>query len=121
MLTRVDIKSRVASLQAEVRAKSDITKERVLGELEAIMDSKISDYLDFDGLFLKFKPFSELTDKQIRAVEAIKETKYGVELKLHGKNWTIERICKMLGFDAPIKGEISTDFGAFLQRINTVG
>jgi len=107
LLNKVEIAARVKVLQEELKAKSDLTKERVLSELEAILDSKITDYLDFDGIFISFKPFSDLTEKQIKAIESIKEGKHGLELKLHGKSWTIDRICKMLGYDAPIRGELT--------------
>jgi phage terminase small subunit len=107
LLNKGEIRERVKELQDELKAKSDLTKERVLSELEAILDSKITDYLDFDGVFIYFKPFSDLTESQVKAIESIKQGKNGLELKLHGKSWTIERICKMLGYDAPIKGELT--------------
>ncbi len=88
---------------------SEITKRQVLDELKNILDAKISDYVEFDGKKLKFKDFVKLTEKQLKAIESIKETKHGIELKLHGKSWTIERICKMLGFDAPVKQEMKLD------------
>ena len=99
---------RIKELQDELKEKSDITKERVLDELEAILDAKITDYLDFNGKTIKFKNFKDLTEKQVRAIEGIKKGKNGIEIKLHGKSWTIERICKMLGYDAPqrIEGEL---------------
>lgn len=88
---------------------SEISKLRVLEELENILDAKISDYVEFDGKKLKFKDFDKLTEKQLKAIESIKETKHGIELKLHGKSWTIERICKMLGYDAPVKQDVKLD------------
>lgn len=110
LLKSSKVATRVSELQAEIKAKSDITKERVLDELSAILDAKITDYLEFDGTIIRFKNLGDLTDRQIRAVESIKEGKNGIELKLHGKNWSIDRICKMLGFDAPVVME---------QRLNT--
>ena len=107
LINNVKIASRIEILQAELKAKSDISKERILEELAAILDSRITDYLDFDGVFISFKPSCDWTDKQVRAVESIKDGKNGIELKLHGKSWTVERICKMLGFDAPAKSEIT--------------
>lgn len=110
---------RVSELQAEVKAKSDITKERVLEELGAILEARVSDYVTIESVKITFedeeyteqrvtfKDFADLTDKQLRAVESVKKGKFGIELKLHGKSWTIERICKMLGFDEPIKQDIN--------------
>lgn len=31
-------------------------------------------------------------------IESIKHGKYGLEIKLHGIDWSIEKICKHLGF-----------------------
>lgn len=107
LLSRDNIGTRVKELQEELKAKSDITKERVIAELGAILNSKITDYLSFDGKTVTFKPFSELTEIQIKVIESIKEGKTGIELKLHGKSWTIERICKMLGFYNPTEHEIT--------------
>lgn len=95
------VTARLAELQEEQRKRSDITKERILKELECVLDANINDYVDFDGTTLRFKSFNDLTEKQLKAIESIKQGKRGIELKLHGKNWTIERICKMLGFDKP--------------------
>lgn len=107
LLKKDKISTRVKELQEELKQKSDISKDRILDELSAILDAKITDYVQFDGMNIKFKPFDELTEKQVKAIESIKEGRFGIELKLHGKSWTIERICKMLGFDTPEKVEHS--------------
>lgn len=50
---------------------------------------------------LRFKPFDELTEQQLMCIESIKQNRYGeIELKLHGKEWTIEKINKHIGFYA---------------------
>lgn len=96
-----NITARIKELQAELKAISDITKERVLEELSAIAFADIRDYVVFNGRSIRFKPFKDLTDRQAKAIESIKKGKNGIELHLHGKSWTIERICRMLGFDVP--------------------
>lgn len=105
LLNNPKITARIRELQARLQLKSNLTKERVLFELECIIDAQITDYLDFTGSRIKFKPFSELTQRQVKAIESIKKGRNGIELKLHGKSWSIERICKMLGYDAPEKFE----------------
>lgn len=107
LLNNPKVAARIKELQDELKAKSDIKKEHVLNKLSAILDSKITDYVDFNGEEVKFYDFNLLTDKQVEAIESIKHGKYGIELKLHGKSWTIERICRMLGFDAPIRNELT--------------
>lgn len=126
LLNNGDVAVRIKALQEELREKNIITKERILTELAAILDSRISDYVNLvttevevpmseeevdAGIppqyitvqKLVFKDFSELSDKQIKAIESIKQGRNGIELKLHGKSWTIERINAMLGYNAPEK------------------
>lgn len=130
MLNNDEVRVRIKALQDELSEKSTITKERVLSELDAIMGAKITDYVNLvtsevevpqtdeeieTGVTpryitvqkLEFKDFDRLTEKQIKAIESIKQGRNGIELKLHGKSWSIERICKMLGYDAPEKKELT--------------
>lgn len=100
-LRKLEIQEKIRELQIESRKKTEITKERILDELNCLLSSKITDYLSFNGSKITFKSFDKLTESQIKAIESIKETRHGIELKLHGKSWTIERVCKMLGFDGP--------------------
>ena len=41
-----------------------------------------------------------------RAVESVRVTREGIEIKLNGKAWSISRICKILGYDEPTKIDI---------------
>lgn len=117
LLSNGKITARVKELQGELKNTSDITKNRILHELECILNSKITDYVEFNGTNIKFKPFDTLSEDQIKAIESIKEGRNGIELKLHGKSWTIERICKMLGFDAPDKKDITAQIRANISII----
>ena len=101
-----NVSLRIDELKAKLQSKSDITKERILNELSSIVFADIRDYVVFENGELKFKPFSELTDSQAKAIESIKQTRDGFELKLHGKNWSMEKVCKMLGFDMPTVSEV---------------
>lgn len=117
---------RLHVLKEELKLTHDIKKERLLYELEAITTSRITDYIEIKDVIeimedpltgapvkvnkaiLSFKDFSKLTDQQIRAIEGIKDGKYGIELKLHGKSWSIDRVNKMLGQEAPKKTDITS-------------
>lgn len=107
LLKSGNVSVRVNELKTILQSKSDITKDAILNELRSIVFADIRDYVEFEDEVLRFKPFSELTDSQAKAIESIKQTKEGFELKLHGKNWSIEKVCKMLGFDAPTQIESS--------------
>lgn len=107
LLKNPNITARVKVLQDDLKAHSDIKKNAILEELSAIAFSDIRDYIVFNGKKITFKPFDKLTNRQAKAIESIKKGRNGIELRLHGKSWTIERICKMLGFDAPAQININ--------------
>ena len=105
LLATGKVKARVMELQGELKEKSDQSKDRILSELECILDAKITDYVELKSGLLKFKDFADLSERQVKAIESVKQGRNGIELRLHGKSWTIERICKMLGYDTPLKVE----------------
>jgi hypothetical protein len=102
-----NITARIKELQNELKSHSDIKKNEILEELSAIAFSDIRDYILFNGKRITFKAFDKLTNRQAKAIESIKKGRNGIELRLHGKSWTIERICKMLGFDSPTQLNIN--------------
>ena len=103
------IASAIEVEQKKLRIRAEISKGELLRHLENIVRSNIANYVEFDGNTVRFKAFSSLTPEQLEAIESIKEGKKGIELKLQGKSWSIERICKMLGYDEPEKKDITSD------------
>ncbi|KAA6316689.1 hypothetical protein EZS27_033036 [termite gut metagenome] len=99
LLDNGKVTARVNELQNELKAKSDITKERILKELECIAFANIGNYVEIKNGNVFFKDSSEWTDDMVKAVEYVEKAKEGIKIKLHGKNWSIARICRMLGFD----------------------
>ncbi len=117
----VKVMSRIQELQniaSEVAEKEfRIDSKEILGHLNILRKSRIDEYVDFVEIIknigidektgepikvseriLQFKPFEELTEEQLMCIESIKDTRNGIELKLHGKDWTIEKIAKHIGF-----------------------
>ena len=39
---------------------------------------------------VRFKPFDQLTENQLKAIESVKMGRNGIELRLHSKSWSIE-------------------------------
>lgn len=109
LLSLVKVQQFLQQLQAEARKRTDITKDEILAELANILRAKITDYLNFDGKKIQFKDFADLPESQIKAVEGIRQTRHGIELKLHGKAWTVEKICRILGFESPQTLDINLD------------
>ena len=127
--TRVSELKKIASEIAEKEFKTD--SRELLKHLTILRKSRIDQYVDFVDIevpyftenengeremkvkterVLQFKPFDQLTEEQLMCVESIKDTRNGIELKLHGKDWTIEKIAKHIGFyekDNTQKGVLS--------------
>lgn len=116
----VKVASRIEFLQSKIAAiaekKFNITQEEMLRHLNILRNSRIDEYVEFKTVTvhkynkagkkiasnketkLMFKPFDKLTPEQLMCIESIKETRFGIEIKLHGKDWTIEKINKHIGF-----------------------
>ena len=105
LLKKDNVATRVKELQSKLAEKHDISKERILADLNCYLDADIRNYVDFNGEELKFKPFDKLTKEQAKCIDSVKMGRNGLELKLNAKLVTIDRLCKMLGYDAPIKTE----------------
>lgn len=105
-----DIAAEIAETQFKIDSKT------LLSHLNILRKSRIDEYVDFVEIelvvgldeeqkeikkskrILQFKPFYQLTEEQLMCIESIKDTRNGIELKLHGKDWTIEKIAKHIGF-----------------------
>lgn len=111
----VSIRERIDELQAALAEKLEIKAEDIVKQLDEYRRSNIADYVELvteettviskEGVTtkpevqkLKFKDFKDLTDEQKRCIESIKETKHGIELKLHGTEWSIEKLNRHIGF-----------------------
>lgn len=115
--TRIAELKAIAANIAEEEFKID--SKELLNHLNILRKSRIDEYVDFVEIeiptitenaegnreisyrsetVLRFKPFDELTEEQLMCIESIKDTRNGIELKLHGKDWTIEKIAKHIGF-----------------------
>lgn len=117
----VNVTARIKELQEKVKIIAEeefnISIKEMLRHLDILRNARIDQYVtlmyekvitamvDDNGEPIWqevprviFKPFNELTSEQLMCIESIKETRYGIELKLHGKEWTIEKINKHIGF-----------------------
>ena len=121
LLSNGKITARVRELQEEQKNKSDITKEKILDELSSIAFSSIA---DMHNSWIKRAEFDKLTSKQKSAIKCIStkilkknigtsddpeivDVEY-VKIELHDKLKAIERISKMLGWDAPEKFNVTS-------------
>lgn len=101
LLKNPKVTQRIKGLQEEMRKRSDVTKEEVLRMLRGIMYADIRQFLTIKEGSVQWKDSTEWTDEMAMQVESVKQGKDGLELRLNSRTWSIQRICKMLGFDAP--------------------
>lgn len=126
LLRKVEITARVKELQNATAKRSDITKERILGELAKIGFSSIA---SMHNTWIDRKLFEELTDEQKASIKSISTRVRRaiindepieveeVKIELYDKLRALESISKMLGYDAPIKTEITGKGGESLRPI----
>ncbi|MBP1222649.1 terminase small subunit [Flavobacterium sp. 1355] len=121
-----NVGARIKELQSTVADIAEkefkITAEEMLRHLNILRKARIDEYVEYHEFEvpvttttgtgknktvqttiekrteLRIKPFDKLTEEQKMCIEGIKQTKYGIELKLHGKEWSIEKINKHIGF-----------------------
>ena len=121
LLNTSKVTARVKELQDEVKSTSDVTKERILHELSNIAFSSIA---DMHNTWIERKEFDLLSTQEKSAIKSIStkimkknigtsedpeivDVEY-VKVELNDKLKAIERICKMLGWDAPEKVNVTT-------------
>lgn len=108
LLDNGKIRARVREIQKKQERKSDITREEIMSFLKNIMYADIRDFIIIKEGKVTFKDSSEWTDGMAMQVESVRQTREGIELKLNGKAWTVQRLCRMLGLDEPQVIEVSS-------------
>jgi len=116
MLSNVKVQDRIAYLKAKRVERTEVNADDIVKQLEILRKANISEYVELitvkvprgkdkkgnevlvDIQEVRFKDFSELTQDQLSCIESIKQGKQGIELKLHGKEWTIEKLNRHIGF-----------------------
>ncbi len=115
-LRKPQIQEYLQEKQQERSKRTEITADFVLKELAAIASTRITDVVNVlnrpitmdDGSvinvpYVAVKNTAELTDAQKSAIASIKQTKNGVEIKMHDKVGTLKLIGDHLGMFAPVK------------------
>jgi phage terminase small subunit len=131
LLVNASIQEAIAKRQAALAKKAEVSQEKVLAEYARIGFAKLTDYVVWGGekhetvtkiggeegiqivdestLIATFTPSTDLTPDQAAAISELSITKEGsVKIKLHDKKGALDSICKMLGFNAPEKTDITS-------------
>lgn len=116
LLTINNIKDRMTYLKGKRAERCGVESDDVLRRLDIMSKANISEYVELKTIevqrgkdskgepvmvkiqVIKFKDFADLSQDQLSCIESIKEGKHGIELKLHGKEWTFEKINRHIGF-----------------------
>lgn len=107
-LKKPQILERIKELEKPVIEKLEIDENWVISKLKGFADSKITDYFKIENGEIVLKDFSDLTDAQISAIESIKQTKNGIEIKLVDKKGSTVDIGKHFGmFKEQLEGNIN--------------
>ena len=120
-LTKPHIQKRIKYMKENLAETSGISAMRVLKEHEKIA---FADAGQLREGWMSLKEFEQLTDDQKAIIQEIttKETKHGTEVKirLYDKQRSLDSINAMLGFDAPIKTELTGKDGKDLFQHKSI-
>lgn len=116
LLSNVKVKEKIKQLQVKASEKYGISMQRLVDEYKALALTTSADLMEYvDEMVLiepetdtkpavykkvrkaYLKPHSELSEKQRAAIQTIKETNQGVEIKLHDKKGALDSLTKILG------------------------
>lgn len=123
LLSSHKVAIRVDELKKELKERSNITKDRIIEELSTVGFSSMKNYYNN---WIDRKQFEDLSDAEKAAIKTIQVRTRKViaddniieieeiKVELYDKLKAIDTINKMLGFDAPVKTEVTGKDGASL-------
>lgn len=123
LLSKDKVRARVELLRSELQRRSDITKDEAVGILADIARANIVDALvvrksqDFTTILVG--DISKLPLNIQRSILSVKSSDKGYEVKLYNKIDAIEKLSKLLGWDAPVKQEVSSMYPNYTIQVVT--
>lgn len=112
---------RVRELQAALQARSDLNKDEAVNILTNIARANVVDMLEIKRtenyrVFL-IKDLSKLPVHFQLAIQSVKSTDRGFEVKMYSKIDALDRLSKIMGWDAPEKRDITTNGNSLSSNI----
>jgi phage terminase small subunit len=123
-LIKPNIQNYLTELKQKAAEESGITKKQLIDELAKIAFFDIRKIYNEDNSLLDIKSFDDDSASAVAGIEVdeIFEQRqlsgYTKKVKLHNKIAAIERVSKMLGYDAPAKTEHTGKDGLPIQTEN---
>jgi phage terminase small subunit len=116
LLTKVNLQKKIGELQGNLAETAKISALRLINEHAKIAFSNIADlHIDWTTL----KDFKSLTDDQKACIQeiAVEDTREGknIKIKLFDKLRSLNSLSNILGFNAPVKAEITGKDGKDLH------
>ena len=101
LLTNANVAAYLAERQKELRKRTEVTQERVIGELAAIAFADVADYVQIindGGLpMVQLTPTKEIPTNKRAAIAGIKQGNNGIEVKLYNKLDALDKLGRHLG------------------------
>lgn len=111
LLLKDKVRARIEQLRVELQRRSDITKDEAVGILADIARANIVDTLFVrrgkDFMTILIDDITKLPLSTQHAILSVKSGEKGYEVKLYNKIDAIDKLSKLLGWDAPVKQEIT--------------
>lgn len=113
LLRNGDITVRIKQLQKDLRDRSDLNKDEAVDILTNIARANVVDMLEIKRtdkyrIFL-IKDLTKLPTPFQLAIQSVKSTDKGFEVKMYSKIDALDRLSKMMGWDAPEKKDITSN------------
>lgn len=113
LLSSGKVSVRVKELQAALQSRSDLNKDEAVNILTNIARANVVDMLEIKRtenyrIFL-IKDLSKLPIHFQLAIQSVKSTEKGFEVKMYSKIDALDRLSKMMGWDAPVKQEVKQE------------
>ena len=106
LLQRGDIRARIKQLQGKLQERSDIKKEEAVSSLTKMLRASVLDAVSIVNGDVVVKNTSDIPEDLKPCISSIKQTKFGIEVNFYDKIQAIDRLAKLLGWDAPTKSEV---------------
>lgn len=101
LLTNANVAAYLAERQKALQRRTEVTQERVIGELAAIAFADVADYVQIidNGGFpmVQLTPTKDIPANKRAAIAGIKQGNNGIEVKLHNKLDALDKLGRHLG------------------------
>lgn len=109
LLKNPDVLCRMNELRDEACERFDMKKDDALRFLAEVVNVDPIDIMSTGKDSYIVKSIDEVPKSVRMCIQSIKNTQYGIEIRLYSKIAAITQISRMLGWDAPTKSDVSTN------------